>query len=822
MVHLCPPSLPGVWEKDEIRKDDSFVSFEEVFEIAAQQNVDLVLLGGDLFHDNKPSRNTIVRAMDILSRHCLNDRPVAFQVLSDQHQNFVSGQVNFENPNYNVGLPVFTIHGNHDDPAGAENLSAVDILSSCSLLNYFGKIAIAGAGVGKVRISPVLLAKGDTKLALYGLGNLRDERLARLFQTPGCVEWVRPQDTPDIARDDWFNLFVLHQNRVAHGVNAKNSVREAFLARFLDLIVWGHEHECLADPWESAESGGSFSVLQPGSSVATALSEGEAKRKHAVLLEIMGQQWRTVKFPLETVRPFIFESVALADVKPALDPDKPEVTATGVPWEVVLRLVTAYLQRRVTEMIEKAARDRGPRTPPLPLVRLRVDYSGFSTINTQRFGQVFVGKVANPHDMILWQKAAARKQKDAELAEMPRDMVRPEALDEARIEDLIAQHLTHNLEILPENVSLAAWRRELATALHEFVEKDNRTAIQDAVSNVLKETQTAAVRDERTVKLDQEEDLKTVITNYKRQHQASQANASVVRQASQLRGEGDTAAAAAAAPGSRAALRQQQSETGEAANAMEVDGEADPGGPGPSHAKPAAGKGGGGRAAAARPPRAPSGGGKGRQAKLDMSSLRSPLNFEATGGSQRGGRASGDGPSPEAPASSRRPGSTRAAAGKATQKMANLRRKQVVDDEDDLSEGGDEVSEQDLLDEEDESAEVIDDSGEEDEVEELASPRSRKRGRAAAAAPAAKPGARGRKAAPAAAAGGGGGGGGGGGRQGTEPAMEAVNLVDSEDDEPARPAPRRRMAAQPAAGSRSQFGGLGTNSQMSKGWGSVQ
>lgn len=46
---------------------------------------------------------------------------------------------NFENPKVNVGLPVFTIHGNHDDPAGVDNLSAVDILSSCNLVNYFGK-----------------------------------------------------------------------------------------------------------------------------------------------------------------------------------------------------------------------------------------------------------------------------------------------------------------------------------------------------------------------------------------------------------------------------------------------------------------------------------------------------------------------------------------------------------------------------------------------------------------------------------------------------------------------------------------------------------
>jgi double-strand break repair protein MRE11 len=49
-------------------------------------------------------------------------------------------QVNFENPNINIGLPVFTIHGNHDDPAGQDNLSAVDLLSSCGLLNYFGKV----------------------------------------------------------------------------------------------------------------------------------------------------------------------------------------------------------------------------------------------------------------------------------------------------------------------------------------------------------------------------------------------------------------------------------------------------------------------------------------------------------------------------------------------------------------------------------------------------------------------------------------------------------------------------------------------------------
>lgn len=51
------------------------------------------------------------------------------------------------------------------------------------------QVPIEGEGVGKIRIAPVLIQKGSTKLALYGLGSLRDERLGRLFQTPACVQW---------------------------------------------------------------------------------------------------------------------------------------------------------------------------------------------------------------------------------------------------------------------------------------------------------------------------------------------------------------------------------------------------------------------------------------------------------------------------------------------------------------------------------------------------------------------------------------------------------------------------------------------------------
>lgn len=43
-----------------------------------------------------------------------------------------------------------------------------------------------------------------------------------------------------------------------------------------------------------------------------------------------------------------------------------------------------------------------PQKKKLPLVRLRVEHTGFSTISASRFGAQFIGKVANPADMILF------------------------------------------------------------------------------------------------------------------------------------------------------------------------------------------------------------------------------------------------------------------------------------------------------------------------------------------------------------------------------------------------------------------------------------
>ena len=50
--------------------------------------MDFVLLGGDLFHDNKPSRRTLYRTMEIMRKYCFGDSPIHIQIVSDQAINF--------------------------------------------------------------------------------------------------------------------------------------------------------------------------------------------------------------------------------------------------------------------------------------------------------------------------------------------------------------------------------------------------------------------------------------------------------------------------------------------------------------------------------------------------------------------------------------------------------------------------------------------------------------------------------------------------------------------------------------------------------------
>ncbi|KAM9441634.1 double-strand break repair protein MRE11 [Salvelinus alpinus] len=460
----------GYLEKDAVRGNDTFNTFDEILKCAKENQVDFILLGGDLFHENKPSRRCLHSCISLLRKYCMGDTPILFDVLSDQAVNFSNSKfpwVNYQDENLNISIPVFSVHGNHDDPTGADGLCALDLLSSAGLVNHFGR----SQSVERIEISPVLLQKGSTKLALYGIGSIPDERLYRMFVN-NQVTMLRPKED----QDQWFNLFTIHQNRSKHG--ATNYIPEQFLDDFLDLVVWGHEHECLINPSRNEQR--LFYVTQPGSSVATSLSPGEAVKKHIGLLRVKGRKMNLQKIPLHTVRQFFIQDLVLSEHPDLFNPDMPKVN----------QRVEAFCQEKVEAMIEEAERDRlgKPLTPEKPLIRLRVDYSGgFEAFNATRFSQKFVEQVANPKDVVHFirqkeYKAKVKGEEDVDFGQL----LSHSSTEGLRVEDLVKEYF----QTAEKTVQLSLLTEQgMGKAVQEYVDKEEKDAIEELIRYQLEKTQ---------------------------------------------------------------------------------------------------------------------------------------------------------------------------------------------------------------------------------------------------------------------------------------------------------------------------------------------
>ena len=87
-ILVATDSHVGYNERDPIRGDDSWKSFHEVMCLARERDVDMVLLAGDLFHDNKPSRKSMYNVMRSLRMNCYGEKPCELEMLSDGSEVF--------------------------------------------------------------------------------------------------------------------------------------------------------------------------------------------------------------------------------------------------------------------------------------------------------------------------------------------------------------------------------------------------------------------------------------------------------------------------------------------------------------------------------------------------------------------------------------------------------------------------------------------------------------------------------------------------------------------------------------------------------------
>ncbi|KAI6200442.1 Double-strand break repair protein MRE11A [Aphelenchoides besseyi] len=390
----------GYGEVKKTLYDDAFVTLEEVFQHAKQQDVDFMLLGGDLFHDNNPTRETQLRVMRIFRQYVFKGPSTDLEFASRPEVSFAHSQfkrVNFEDENLGVSLPIFIIHGNHDDLSGT-NTSALDVLHEAGLLNLFGRYA----EVGRYEVKPMLIRKpledGTTEnIAIYGISSQRDDRLARAFNF-GKVIFSRPPDA-----EKWFSVLVLHQNRPPRSQlrSTGSYIGANMIPEFFNLVIWGHEHESFTEAEFvcTDPSNPRIRILQPGSTVVTSLTPGEAKPKHCFVLSFHGnsKEPEIEAIPLQTTRQVYVEEANLEHLN-----FMPPCENTRLPDRMDDE---RYFHQRVEEILEEAKKKRTERRPPLPLIRIKLNYTGcwrkVPPPNQRALGARYAQRVANPAEMLM-------------------------------------------------------------------------------------------------------------------------------------------------------------------------------------------------------------------------------------------------------------------------------------------------------------------------------------------------------------------------------------------------------------------------------------
>lgn len=378
---------------------DSFVTFEEILQYGKDYEVDFVLLGGDLFHDTKPSQAALIECMDLLRKYCFGPGAIKMELLTDpdlifEHCRYKTA--NYEDPNININMPLFTIHGNHDDPSFS-TVGSMDLLSVSGLINYFGKCT----SLDEITINPIILKKGTTHIALYGLSYINDQRLNRLIKHSKLKLNVTPE-----LENDLFHILVLHQNRTQHSQN--DFVPESKLPPFLNLVIWGHEHECRITP--EVVSGQRYQISQPGSSIATSLCESEAVPKHVGILYVNNSQYKMKKLKLKTVRPFVFDTINLHN-NPEIEEKKSKRASSKT--NIIFEYVDNYIENELLSKAKKQLTGH-PKQPKEPLIRLRLFYNDEKDVfETTGLSQKYCDKVANPMTMILFRKIATSSSKSS-------------------------------------------------------------------------------------------------------------------------------------------------------------------------------------------------------------------------------------------------------------------------------------------------------------------------------------------------------------------------------------------------------------------------
>jgi len=264
------------------RGEESFENAEQAFELALKEKPDIILLGGDIFHDKIPRQEVVGKSIELFTK--LNQKMKKVLILKKVNKNKEITEKKELIP------AVIGIWGTHER-RHANSTNPAQLLEKAGLITL-------------LHLESILVEVGYEKIGLHGLSGVPDDSA---LDTLKC--W-KPEPF-----ENSHNILMLHQNLAELIPTEVNAIKFSDLPEKFDFYLAGHFHWHVEEQHPKTKA----PILIPGSTVVTQLSQKEATgEKGFFIIDLPPEKkLREIIFKHIQIRPAHYLSIEIYGKKPA-------------------------------------------------------------------------------------------------------------------------------------------------------------------------------------------------------------------------------------------------------------------------------------------------------------------------------------------------------------------------------------------------------------------------------------------------------------------------------------------------------------------------
>lgn len=264
------------------RGEESFENAEQAFKLALKEKPDLILIGGDIFHDKIPRQEVIGKAIELFTKISLKLKKVLLLKKITKDKQVIEKK--------ELIPSIIGIWGTHER-RHENSTNPTQLLGKAGLIHL-------------LHTESILVEVGYEKIGIHGLSGVPDD----------CALDVLKNWKPE-PFENAHNVLMLHQNLAELIPAETNAISFKDLPEGFDFYLAGHFHWRVEEQHPKTKA----PILLPGSTIVTQLNQKEATaEKGFFIIDLPAEKkLREVRFKQISTRPGHYFLIEVANKRPA-------------------------------------------------------------------------------------------------------------------------------------------------------------------------------------------------------------------------------------------------------------------------------------------------------------------------------------------------------------------------------------------------------------------------------------------------------------------------------------------------------------------------